>query len=85
MSESELLAQLHEAKLEIEQLRLRISRLELHAQPASLPTVLPDTMLLDDSFLKRAFAVFGHNTVASLIVTLPFYAIVFIIMMLTLL
>ena len=35
-------------------------------------------MLLSDSFLKRAFAVLGHYLVASLIIAIPFYILIFI-------
>lgn len=31
------------------------------------------------SFLRRAFTVFGHNLVAGLILSIPFYLIMFII------
>jgi hypothetical protein len=31
-----------------------------------------DSWLYSDSFLKRAFAVWGHNAVASLIIGIPF-------------
>jgi hypothetical protein len=34
--------------------------------------------LNSDSFIKRAFAVFGYNTVASLIIMIPLYALLFI-------
>jgi hypothetical protein len=33
--------------------------------------------LNSDSFLKRAFAVLGYNTVASLIIAIPFYILLF--------
>ena len=36
--------------------------------------------LNSDSFLKRAFAVLGYNTVASIIILIPFYIIFFGIM-----
>lgn len=33
--------------------------------------------LNSDNFFKRAFAVLGYNTVASLIIAIPFYIILF--------
>ncbi|MBR9979011.1 MAG: hypothetical protein KFH87_13070 [Bacteroidetes bacterium] len=41
--------------------------------------MLPQTNLISSSFLSRAFAVFGHNLVASLIIILPLYLLIFII------
>ncbi len=40
---------------------------------------LPKTNLLNGSFLSRAFAVLGHNLVASLIIVIPMYLLMFII------
>jgi hypothetical protein len=37
--------------------------------------------MFSDKFLTRAFAVFGHNFVASLIVSIPFYILFFLVMM----
>ncbi len=45
---------------------------ELQERIIELESSLPDTALLDHSFLKRAFTVFGHNLVANLIVSIPF-------------
>lgn len=42
---------------------------------------LPSTNLLSGSFLTRAFAVLGHNFVASLIITIPLYIIIFVIIL----
>ena len=36
--------------------------------------------LNSDSFLKRAFATYGYVMVASLIIMLPLYAIIFLVM-----
>lgn len=41
---------------------------------------LPETALLAHSFLKRAFAVLGHYLVASLIIVIPFYMLMFFVM-----
>ena len=74
MNEQELATQLSEANEEIVRLQDRIHSLE------SRTTSLPKTMLLDESFLKRAFAVLGHYFVASLIIAIPFYILLFLIM-----
>jgi len=34
--------------------------------------------LNNESFLRRAFTIFGHNIVAGLILSIPFYLIMFI-------
>jgi hypothetical protein len=44
---------------------------------------LPNTALLDESFLKRAFAVLGHYTVAGIIIAIPFYILMFLFVILT--
>jgi hypothetical protein len=41
----------------------------------------PQTWLLSDNFLKRAFAVMGHYLVASLIIGIPFYIIMILLML----
>jgi hypothetical protein len=67
---------------EMARLRRRVEELERHLD---LPTVLdadrrpvPDTWLLSESFLKRAFGVLGHYLVASLIIAVPFYLLLFL-------
>ena len=70
---------------ELARLRQRIEALErdtdLTATLDGSRDPLPQTMLLSDSFLKRAFAVLGHYLVASLIVVVPIYILIFIIAM----
>lgn len=75
MNEQELAAELSEARQEIAHLRRRLDALD--AEPPA--TRLPDTMLLDHSFLKRAFAILGHYLVAALIISIPFYLLFFLI------
>ena len=75
MQEPDLTAQLLEAKQEIAQLRARVERLE---HPGGTTDTLPRTQLLDHSFIKRAFAVLGHYLVAALIITIPFYLLLFL-------
>jgi len=41
---------------------------------------LPDTKLLSDKFLTRAFTVLGHYFVASIIIAIPAYCVVFLIL-----
>ena len=41
---------------------------------------IPDSNIVSDSFLKRAFAVWGHNFVAQLIISIPIYILYFILM-----
>lgn len=53
-----------------------INRLqELEDRLDEIEEEIPDTGLLDQSFIKRAFTVFGHNLVANLIVSIPFVII----------
>ena len=78
MSESELTKALESATEEIQSLKMRLNALE---QASGGKTGLPDTKLLSDNFLTRAFAVWGHSLAAGLIVAIPFYIIVFIIML----
>ena len=65
-------------KQEILSLKERIAQLEGQSQRS--PS-LPQTMLLSDSFLSRAFAVFGLYLVASLIILIPLYAIIIVFML----
>ncbi|HEX7069721.1 MAG TPA: hypothetical protein VF190_02900 [Rhodothermales bacterium] len=73
--EEQLASELARAREEIESLRKRLSALE----DGSRGQNLPQTAILADSFLKRAFAVFGHNFVASLLVAIPIYILMFIV------
>ena len=63
---------------ELARLRQRVESLERGTDLSLGHDVLPQTMLLSDSFLKRAFAVLGHYFVASLIIAIPFYILIFI-------
>lgn len=76
MQESDLTAQLQEVNQAIAQLRARVERLE-HLGGAT--DALPRTQLLDQSFLKRAFAVLGHYLVAAFIIAIPFYLLLFLL------
>lgn len=78
MSETELKKSLKEALEEIKSLRNRVEVLE---NASSRGGSLPDTMLLSDQFIKRAFAVWGHNAVVGLIIAVPVW---FLMMMIAL-
>jgi hypothetical protein len=56
-------------------------RIKTMEQRQGQQPALPQTNLISGSFLSRAFAVFGHNLVASLIIILPLYLIIFIIVL----
>ena len=76
MSEQQLQEELARSQKQIQALHQRLTMLE-----QSRTTNTPETMLLSDNFLKRAFAVLGHSMVASLIVSVPFYILLFLMMM----
>ena len=65
-------------RAQLQAIEQRLVALE-HRQ-AQMPAV-PNTNLLSGSFLTRAFAVLGHNFVASLLVTIPLYIIIFVIIL----
>ncbi len=67
--EQQLAAELAQARREIEFLQRRLDAIEGMPVDADVP----QTMLLDHSFLKRAFAVWGHNFVASLVIAAAIY------------
>jgi len=69
---------IQELAREVESLRLRVQQLESSFEVAPH---MPRTSIISDKFMTRAFAVFGHNFVASLIVSIPFYILFFLIMM----
>lgn len=41
--------------------------------------VLPESNLFSDSFMTRAFAIWGHLFIANLIITVPFYCLLFLL------
>lgn len=59
----------------IESLEYRIKKLETDVL---MGTYLPATSLLSDSFLRRAFTVFGHYFIANLIIAIPIWIIMLI-------
>jgi hypothetical protein len=66
LDENELIKTLQQTNDEIAQLRRRVDHLESDARLNMRH--LPDTWLLSDNFLKRAFGVYGHYLVAGLII-----------------
>ena len=67
MNADELTEAVRSARSEIEMLRVRLDELQNR------------TNLISQSFLKRAFAVLGHYMVSSLMIAIPFYVLLFII------
>ena len=63
---------------EVDDLKDKVRHLESRYEVAPR---LPRTALMSDKFMSRSFAVFGHNFVASLIISIPFYILMFVIMM----
>ena len=76
MEDSKIINAFEKLTLEIKALRTRLNELE-NKQKQEFN--VPKTMLLDTNFIKRSLAVLGHYLVASLIVILPIYLIVFLI------
>lgn len=71
---------------EIEELNRKIDGLEnkVKALENKLNEIrMPDTALLSNNFLTRAFAVLGHYIVAGLIISLPIYGIGIIVVLIT--
>jgi hypothetical protein len=66
MDENELMKTLQQTNEEIVQLRRRVDLLESGLRLNQRR--LPDTWLLSNNFLKRAFGVYGHYLVAGLII-----------------
>jgi hypothetical protein len=67
---------IEEATARIEALEGKVRDLEKEIHNRSY---LPHTSLIDNSFIKRSFAVLGHYMVASLIIGIPIYVIMIII------
>jgi hypothetical protein len=69
MTEEELAQEIQHSRKEIARLNRRIDELQAR------------TALISPSFMRRAFAVFGHYFVAGLIIAVPFYAIVLFVIL----
>lgn len=77
MSENELFHALEKANSEIQLLQQHVAQLETK----SMHDTLPNTNLLSESFLTRAFAVYGHSLVAGLVIFGPIYVLILVIAM----
>ncbi len=64
----------------IDYLEKRIADLENKLE--SLQNDIPQSGIMSDSFIKRAFTIFGHNLTAGLMIMIPFYLLFFIFGML---
>jgi len=78
MNLEELESELKYANEKIENLKGQVNRLENIVRYSKLPK----TNILSDKFLTRAFAILGHYAIASLIIFVPIYALLFIIIIL---
>ena len=76
MAGNDLKQEIDKALSEIETLRNRITELE---KSATGLRKLPDTMLLSESFMTRAFAVFGHNFVVGMMIAVPIWLMLLVI------
>jgi hypothetical protein len=78
MSEEELQLSLEKSKLKIETLEKKVILLEEKIRKS-----LPQTKILSEKFLTRAFAIYGHTLVAGLIIAVPIWiiAIIIVVMM----
>lgn len=56
---------------QLEEQRTRIKELENQISQLQRQRGLPDSNLFNDSFVKRAFTIFGHWLVAYLIIAIP--------------
>ena len=74
MTNDELTDELEKANARIISLHKRLMRIE----KGKSQTGLPNTMILSHSFLKRAFAVYGHVFVVGLIIMIPLWFLMFL-------
>ena len=56
-----------------------LQRLEKDVKYDRSRPVLPESNLFSDSFMTRAFAIWGHLFIANLIITVPFYCLLFLL------
>lgn len=72
----ELLHELNVLRTQMHTLDQRMASME--RRQSQMPA-LPQTNLLSGSFLSRAFAVLGHYLVASMIIAIPLWILIFVI------
>ncbi|MBC8478828.1 MAG: hypothetical protein H8D46_00070 [FCB group bacterium] len=53
---------------------------DLETEVKELREKIPESNILHKKFLNRAFAILGHNFVAGILITIPFYILIFIMM-----
>lgn len=68
--------QIRMLQMRIEKLENELARLSMTSSPGHS---LPNTKLISDNFLERAFAVYGHNLVAGLIIGIPIYCLLYLL------
>lgn len=61
---------------QLEQSQARLKELERKVGNMQYPRTLPNSNLFSDSFMSRAFAIFGHWFVAYLLVAIPLFILV---------
>jgi len=76
MPDDDLIKELENAFTEIQDLKSRLNELE---SLSGKYKKLPDTMILSESFITRAFAVFGHNFLIGMMISIPFWFLALII------
>lgn len=72
MPEDEPITAITPVQPDIEALQVRVHQLEAELQVVQ--SRLPNTWLLSDNLLKRAFGVYGHYLLAGLIIAVPIMA-----------
>ena len=60
------------SEAEIVHLQNRVQ--ELEEQVETLDARVPDTWILSDNLLKRAFGVYGHYLLAAMLIAIPIFA-----------
>ncbi len=75
LTNDELTDRLEKSNAKIINLHRRLTRLE----KGGAHTGLPNTMILSPSFLKRAFAIYGHVLVVGLIIMIPMWILMLIL------
>jgi len=78
MSDADLRQELDGVLASIQSLQNRIMELERNSGAVRIP----QTSLLSDSFLKRAFTIWGHNFVVSMIIAIPIWFVIFMVIIL---
>jgi len=75
MSDTDMRQELDGALASLQALQSRVAELERNSGTARIP----QTSLLSESFLKRAFTIWGHNFVAGIIIAIPIWLVILVI------